>query len=148
MSKESKEKLYSISELAKLTTLDRGTVTKRLDAVPFTEGAKGARAFALADALPALIVGADKELDEAKLKKTRAEASLKEHELAVERGEYLPVKEVESQRVKECQWLVNRLLVQLPRESAPTLYKAESQGQVTEILKHDIGRILNEWREL
>jgi hypothetical protein len=87
-------------------------------------------------------------MDEAKLRKTQAEADLKEHELAVERGDYLAVRDVETQRVKECQWLYNKLLAQLPRESGAQLYKADSPEQCAEILKHDIGRILNDWRDL
>lgn len=139
---------FSISQLSKLTGLDRATVTKRLDEVEHQSGAKGAKTYSLEDALPALIAGESTELEEAKLRKLQAEADLKELELSVERGEYLPVAEVESQRVKECQWLVNRLLAQLPREAAGQLYRAESQAQVAEVLKHELGRVLNDWREL
>jgi Protein of unknown function (DUF1441) len=139
---------YSISQLAKLARLDRATVTKRLEKIVSTGGAKGAKLYALSDALPALIMGERTEMDEAKLRKTQAEADLKEHELAIERGDYLPVKEVESQRVKECQWLYNRLLTKLPREISAQLYKADSPTHIAEILKHDIGRLMNEWRDL
>ncbi|HEV2707061.1 MAG TPA: hypothetical protein VGV59_14140 [Pyrinomonadaceae bacterium] len=142
------EQLYSISELSALTTLDRATVKKYLEGVPHEGGAKNAKTYSLSAALPALVAGRSAEMDEAKLRKTQAEADLKEHALAVERGEFLPVREVENQRVKECQWLFNRLLAQLPREMSQALYKAESPEQIIEILKHDIGRVLNEWRDL
>ncbi|HEX8773266.1 MAG TPA: hypothetical protein VF735_06635 [Pyrinomonadaceae bacterium] len=134
--------------MARLSGLDRATVTKRLAEVPITKETRKEKLYALKHALPALLVGADKEMDEAKLRKTQAEAKLKEHELAVERGEYVSVHEVESQFVKEYQWLNNRLLAQFPRDAASNLYKAESAAQISEILKHDLGRILNEWREL
>jgi uncharacterized protein DUF1441 len=138
---------YSISQLTALTKLDRATVTKRLEGVAFAEGTKGAHLYTLSDALPALIKGESKAMEDAKLRKMQAEAELKQHELAIERGEYLSVKDVESQYVKECQWLYNRLIAQLPQELATQLYKAESAAQIAEVLKHDLGRILNEWRE-
>jgi nitrogen-specific signal transduction histidine kinase len=144
----SEGRLYSISELAELTTLARATVKKRLDGIEPQGGAKNAKTYSLKTALPALIAGASAEMDEAKLRKTQAEASLRELELSVESGEYVPVKEVESQRVKECQWLVNRLQARMPREVAPQLFKAESQAHLAEMLQHEIGRALNEWREL
>ena len=86
--------LYSISELSDLTTLDRATVRKRLKDVEAQGGAKNAKTYSLEAALPALIAGASAEMDEAKLRKTKAEADMREHDLSVARGEYQPVREM------------------------------------------------------
>lgn len=139
---------YSISALARLSGLDRATVRKHLEGVEPVEVKSKEKIYALEDALPALIKGRSAEFDEARLKKIKAEASLKEHDLAVERAEFVAVKDVETERVKECQWLFNRLVSQLPREISTQLYNAESPAHIAEILKHDLGRVLNEWREL
>lgn len=144
----SEGQLYSISELAELTTLDRATVRKRLKDIEPQGGERNAKTYSLAVALPALITGASAEYDEARTRKMQADADLRELDLSVQRAEYVPVKEVESERVKECQWLVNRLQARMPREAAPQLYKAESAAHLAELLQHEIGRALNEWREL
>lgn len=137
---------YSISELAKLTTLDRATVRKRLEEVEPAPGPKGAKTYELVDALPALIAGASAEMDAAKLRKMQAEADLKENELAIERGEVVPVKEVQSYALNLFKRVHNRIGVQLPREIAQQLYKAESAAQITEILRTETGRIFNDLR--
>jgi hypothetical protein len=139
--------VFSISALAKLTGLDRATVAKRLDGVSFTEGAKGAKSYRLEDSLPPLISGQSSAYDEAELRKLQADAKLREHKLAVEEGKYVPIAEVESERVKEVQWLNNRLM-RLPREAATQLFKSESPEQLEEVLRHQLGIVLNEWREL
>jgi hypothetical protein len=137
---------YSISDLAKLTTLDRATVRKRLAEVEPVPGAKGGKMYELVDALPALIAGASAEFDAAKLRKVQAEADLKEHELAIERGEVVSVKEVQSYALTLFKRVHNRVGVQMPREIAQQLYKAESAAQITEILRTETGRIFNDLR--
>ncbi len=140
------DETYSISKFAKLTTLDRATVAKRLDGVPSSEGSKGAKTYRLEDALPALIAGQNSEMDEAKLKKVQAEAALKQHELAVEQGEYLPRKEVHDYAVRLFQSLHQRIAVQHPRQVAQQLYKADSPELIAEIMERELGRIFNELR--
>jgi DNA-binding transcriptional MocR family regulator len=138
--------LYSISQLAKVTGLDRATVTKRLGDIEVTGGAKGAKTYSLADALPALIAGESTEMDEAKLRKVQAEAELKELEVEQERGELLPVKEVRDYLQDLFKRLQQRTVVQMPVAIASQLYKAESPAQISDTLQRELGRIFNDLR--
>lgn len=142
-----KDTLYSISELAKLSGLDRATVTKRLAEVPFEEGAKNAKTYALDEALPALIAGESAEFDAAKLRKMQAEAGLRELDLERERGEVLSTAEVADYTLRLFKGVQNRIGLRFPREIAQQLYKAESAAQITEILQRELGRIFNDLRD-
>ena len=138
--------LYSISELSRLSTLDRATVAERLEDVPFTPGAKNAKSYRLEDALPALINGKSPGMDAAKLRKTNAEAELKELELAREQGLVVDVEEVKSYAVDLFTRLRNRVAMQMPRSIAQALYKAENAAQITEILQRELDRTFNDLR--
>ncbi|MDQ1610328.1 MAG: hypothetical protein QOG00_259 [Pyrinomonadaceae bacterium] len=138
---------FSISQLASLCALDRGTVAKRLAEVPFEEGAKGAKSYALAAALPALIAGESTEMDEAKLRKVQAEADLKELEYQRERAEVVSTTEVADYTLRLFKGVQNRIGVRFPREISQQLYKAESPAQITEILQRELGRTFNELRD-
>jgi DNA-binding transcriptional MocR family regulator len=141
------EQLYSISQLAALSGLDRATVTKRLAEVPFEEGAKNAKSYALDVALPALIAGESAEFDAAKLRKMQAEAGLRELDLERERGEVVSTKEVGDYALRLFKGMHNRVAVQFPRSIAAQLYKAESAPHITETLQRELGRIFNELRD-
>lgn len=136
---------YSISQLAKLCGLDRATVKKRLDGVESQPGAKNAKLYTLEVAVPALINN-DDEHDREKLRKTTAEADKLELQLQRERGEVLPVKEVRDYLQDLFKRLQQRTVVQMPRDIAQQLYKAESAGQINDILQRELGRIFNELR--
>jgi hypothetical protein len=138
---------FSISQLSKLSKLDRATVTKRLEGVKSDDGPKGGKYYTLAAALPALISGERTEMDEAKLRKTQAEADLKELEYRREQAEVVEVKEVHNYALNLFKAVQNRLALRLPREIAPQLYKAESPAQITEVLQRETGRIFNELRD-
>ncbi|HWT00206.1 MAG TPA: DUF1441 family protein [Pyrinomonadaceae bacterium] len=137
----------SISQLAKLCGLDRATVTKRLEAVPSAPGEKGAKLYLLSEALPALIAGESSEMDDAKLRKTQAEADLKELEYRREQNEVVEVKEVADYALRLFKAINNRVAVRFPREIAAQVYKAESPAHATEILQRELGRLFNELRE-
>ncbi|MCA1567247.1 MAG: DUF1441 family protein [Acidobacteria bacterium] len=139
--------LYSISQLATLSGLDRATVTKRLVDVPFAGGAKNAKTYSLADALPALISGESTEMDAAKLRKMQAEADLKELDFQRERGEVVSTKEVADYTLRLFKGVQNRIGVRFPREISQQLYKAESAAQITETLQRELGRIFNDLRD-
>lgn len=143
----SDDKLYSISELKDLTGLDRATIRTRLDGIDPQGGAKNAKTYALKVALPALIAGASAEMDAAKLRKTQAEAQLKEIDLKREQGGVVEVKEVRNYAQTLIQGIHQRIAVRMPGEISPQLYKAESSAQITEILQHELGRIFNELRD-
>lgn len=142
-----KVELYSISELARFTALDRATVTKRLDGVECTEGARGAKTYSLYAALPALIAGERTEMDAAKLRKMQAEADLKELDYQRERSEVVPTKEVGDYALRLFKAMHNRIAVQFPRSIAAQLFKAESAPHITETLQRELGRIFNDLRD-
>lgn len=141
------DQLYSISQLANLSGLDRATVTKRLADVTFEKGEKNAKSYALAAALPALIAGESTEMDEAKLRKMQAEAGIRELDLERERGEVVSTAEVSDYTLRLFKGVQNRIGVRFPREIAQQLYKAESAAQITEILQRELGRIFNDLRD-
>ena len=143
----STKETFSISQLAKLAKLDRATVTKRLEKVVSTGGAKGAKLYDLSDALPALILGERTEMDEAKLRKMQAEADLKELEYRREQEEVVEVKEVRSYTLQLFKGVHNRIALRVPREISQQLYKAESPAQITEVLQRELGRNFNELRD-
>lgn len=141
----SEETTYSLSELAKLCALDRATVKKRLEGVEPQPGAKGAKLYTLKQAVPAL-VNNDDELDRERLRKTTAEADRLELQLRRDRGEVLPVKEVRDYLQDLFKRLQQRTVVQMPTAISQQLYKAESAGQINDILQRELGRIFNELR--
>lgn len=147
MSKISPDGSMSISALARLCGRDRATVTKCLKDVEPAEEKSKEKLYRLKDAIPAIVAGADAEMDEAKLRKMQAEAELKELGLKREQGEVVEVKEVRGYAQALVQGLHQRVAVRMPGEIAPQLYKAESSAQITEILQHELGRLFNELRD-
>jgi phage terminase Nu1 subunit (DNA packaging protein) len=143
---DANEQLFSISQLAELTMLDRATVRKYLDGVPHQGGAKNAKTYTLKAALPALVTGRNAEMDEAKLKKAQADATLRELELKREQGEVVELKEVRNYAQALFKGVQQRTAVQMARDVAPQLYKADSPAQITEILQRELGRIFNDLR--
>lgn len=139
--------LYSISELSELTTLDRATVRKRLKEVEAQGGAKNAKTYSLEVALPALIAGASAEMDEAKLRKTKAEADQREHDLSVARGEYVSVREMRDHALRFFKGLHTKLAGEYPREAAPRLAKAGSADEIEGALRRDLERVFNDVRD-
>lgn len=125
--------LYSISALAKLTTLDRSTVTARLDGIASHPGPKGAKRYALADALPALIAGRDLSLDEAKLKRERIRAAREEFNFNRELKTHVPIADVRNELHEIFKALHNRLIVQFWRDFADRLHNAKTPGELAEL---------------
>jgi hypothetical protein len=142
------EELLSISKLAERFELDRATVRKRLAAAgvkPRIE-TRREKLFAVAEAEAYLSDVAD-PLDAARLRKLEQESDLLDLRLARERGELAPVQEVGDELQEIFKRLYQKLAVRYPREIAAQLYKAESPGQITDIMRHDMGRFFNEIRE-
>jgi phage terminase Nu1 subunit (DNA packaging protein) len=139
--------LYSISALARLCGRDRATVVKCLKGIKPVEQRAKEKLYALAEAVPAIVAGADAEYDAARLRKLQHEGDLKEIELKREQGEVVEVKEVRAYAQALFRGLQQRMAVRLPRDIAPQLYKAESPAQITEVMQREVGRIFNELRD-
>jgi transcriptional regulator with XRE-family HTH domain len=130
---EAEPGLYSTSQLAKLSGLNRATITDRLEGIPASPGPKGSKRYSLADVLPALIAGRDLSMDEAKLKKMRAEAGSKELALQRQRGEVAPVPEISGYLQQLWKGLHNRFAVQFWRDHSATLHKAKTVGELADL---------------
>jgi hypothetical protein len=143
---ESKEKLFSVSELSRLTRLDRNTVQKRLGNVTPTAERTNLKLYRLKDALPPLIVGADKELDAAKLRKAQADARRAEVLAKREEGEVVDVAEALAYYARIFRGLRTRLYTKLPAEIAGALFKCQTRAEAAKVLQVAIGKIFNELR--
>lgn len=147
MTKAKQTELYSISALHRMSGLDRATIVKCLKDVEPVEKRARETLYALPDAFRALIRGVDAELDEAKLRKAKADAAMKELDLKREQGEVVSVKEVRNYAQALFRGLHQRMAVRLPRDVSAQLYKAESAAQITDVLQREVGRIFNELRD-
>jgi phage terminase Nu1 subunit (DNA packaging protein) len=143
---DGKEKLFSVSELSRLTTLDRNTVQKRLANVDPARGRANLKQYRLADALPALIVGADREFDAAKLKKAQADAGRSELRLRRERREVIDVEEARDYLARIIRGMHMRLYTKFPPEIAGALFKCQTRAEVAKVLQVAVGKIFNEFR--
>lgn len=146
--KKKAEELFSISKLALQFELDRATVRKRLLAAgvaPVRETQRE-KLYRLAE-VEQHLANTGAPLDAARLRKIEQESDLLELRLARERGELVSMQEVGDELQEVFKRLYQRLAVQYPREIAAQLYKAESPGQITDIMRHDMGRFFNEIRE-
>jgi hypothetical protein len=142
------QELLSISKLAARFELDRATVRKRLAAAGINprKETKREKLYLAAEVEPFLSNTGD-PLDAARLRKLEQESDLLDLRLQRERGELVSVSEVGDEIQEIFKRLYQRLAVQYPREIAAQLYKAESPGQITDIMRHDMGRFFNEIRE-
>lgn len=146
--KQQAEELLSISKLAERFELDRATVRKRLAAASVAprRETKREKLYAVAE-VEAYLSNVGDPLEAARLRKLQQESDLLELRLARERGELVSAQEVGDELQEVFKRLYQRLAVQYPREIAQQLYKAESPGQITDIMRHDMGRFFNEIRE-
>lgn len=85
----------------------------------------------------------DENLNEAKLRKLQAEASLAEIELQRERAELVEIEEVAKQVASEYSTVRAKLLA-LPTKVSGIIYSLQSQREVTEVLDNAIREILQE----
>jgi hypothetical protein len=145
--KKQDEKLFSVSELARLTTLDRNTVQKRLDKVTPARERANLKLYRLKDALPPLIVGADKELDAAKLRKAQADARRAEVLAKQAEDEVIDVADAVAYAARLYRGLYVRFYTKLPAEIAGALFKCQTREEVSNVLQASIGKLLNEFRE-
>lgn len=144
--KEPEQEHYSISRLAEYFELDRAVLRKRLDNArikPVINEPKR-KLYRLEDAEQ--VLQTDEQLDEIKLRKLRADASLQELKLQRENGEMVPRKEVEDYLQKLFTALYQRVCVRCPRELGTQLYKADSPAALTKDLQTNLETIFHEVR--
>ncbi|HWQ34875.1 MAG TPA: hypothetical protein VNQ79_18675 [Blastocatellia bacterium] len=142
------EELCSISRLAEYFDLDRATMRRRLDDAgkqPVSARAKE-KLYRLSDAEEAVAAADSSDLEAARLRKLNAEIRLKELEFERERGELVYVKDVRDDLQQIFHRLFQRTAVQLPREIASALFKAETSGEMAEILQRSLEKVFNDLR--
>jgi hypothetical protein len=145
MTAENPQKLYSITELARVFKLDRGTVGEKLNAAGIKPQAGNAKEklFALEDVEAVLSTD---ELDEVKLRKLTAEAELAELKLLKERGEFVSKAEIIAVLQKIFSSLHKKICVEQPNKLAAKLHKAKTNPETAKILRTDSEKIFNALR--
>ena len=138
--------MLSVTALARLFRLDRGTVSRRLEAVTPARVDNRGKFYRLEEAAPAMARAADHAMS-ARQEKVETEAALLKLKLRREQGEMEPVAEVRAYAFRLTRAMHQRLAVRLPREISAQLYKAESPAHVAEILEREMGRAFNELKE-
>lgn len=131
--------LMSISALSRKFKLDRATVAARIaenEIEPYSNKANE-KLYILEDV--EFILRQD-EYEKEKLRKTRAEAEIKEHDLAIKKGEYGSVQEFTEVTQKIFSRLYKKLAVQLPARIAKRLHDANSAAELQDLLRNEIAK--------
>lgn len=148
MSKNAKEiePLLSVTAMGRLFRLDRGTVSRRLEAVTPARVDNRGKFYRLEDAAPAMarLLEPGKS---ARQEKTEAEAALLKLKLRREQGDTMAKRDVFAYSLRLFRGMHQRLAVRLPREISAQLYKAESPAHVAEVLQVEMGKVFNEVKE-
>lgn len=136
--------LLSITALARKFNLDRATVRERLVSIN-PDKIEGAEKLYDLKAVQFLLSQDAKA--KAQLRKLQAEADLKEHSLAVQRGEYASAKEFADITQKIFSKLFQKLAVDLPGKNAKKLHKANSAAELKKMLQKEIGKEFDNLRD-
>lgn len=136
----------SILALSRMFNIDRATVRDRIEkaGIKPVKTAVNEKLYALDENLE-MIIRQD-ELAEAKLEKLRAEIELKEHDLAIKRGEYASVAEFTEINQKIYGRLHKRVVVQLPKRISKRLHEANSSADLAQILETELAKEFNDLR--
>lgn len=135
----------SISDLSRLTGLDRATVAKRIGDLDPTPGPKNSALYQLAEALPRLF-GDDAALDDFKSRKIAAEAELKEMERDELLGKIAPVDQFTEVLIRIFSSMYQQIAVRYPVEASAKLAKAKTSTAVATIMRKDFAAIFGRLR--
>jgi hypothetical protein len=140
-----KGEFLNISELARRLEKDRETVRNAiLEADLEPRGKDKNSALYDFEEVAALFEGGEEKA--AKLRKLRAEADLKELELAKQRGEFASKAEFIEIVQRLFSSLHKKIAVQQPAKLANKLFKADSPNEIARILSDDSKKIFNALR--
>ena len=148
--KVEKQELLNISKLAFRFDLDRATVRSRLNGAgiePVEEKAKEKLYLLDARLERALQPDEDDLLDAAKLRKTTAEADLKEIEVQKKNGELIPAADCVEAVTRLFNAMQKKCVVQTPKKLAKKLAKAKNETEIAMILTTEYEHIFQELRE-
>jgi hypothetical protein len=135
----SEKQRYSVTALSKKLKLDRGTIRERLDEAGYVpiQKSNGKETLYELSSEELKNLGND-EYDLERIRKIKAEADLKELDLATKRGEFGSVREFTEVTQKLFKSLHKKLGVDLAKKIARKLHNANSETEVAEILQDAI----------
>jgi len=141
-------KTASISALHRRTGLSRATIAERLDRAKVKPAINKPREKLYDEELAtaALMGGNGREsgLNEARRKKTIAEAARITLKLQRERGDLVPLNEIRDQLFQFIKAMHTRIARRYPRENARRLRKCRSEADLAHTLEVDLGLIFEE----
>lgn len=136
----------SISELHRLTGLDRSTIANRLSELEPLPGKKNAALYSLEAALP-LLFEVERDLEAVKIRKLQAEAGMKEMEEAEMRGDLASREEFTETLQQMISRFYKRVVNQLPTELADPLLTLSKPAEVRSFLKERLGAEFDRLRD-
>lgn len=145
VTQEPKRELLSISALSEQYGIDRATVRKRLRDIEPVE-VKAKEKLYDAEEVAELLLAKDEDYEKLKRRKMQAEAELKELELRERLGEVASVDEFKDVVQKIFGNLHKRVAVQTPRKISGKLLNANSQSDIAEILRRELGQAFDDLR--
>lgn len=138
--------LQNISALAKIYDLDRVTIRERLSKAgikPVVDGLRD-KLFDVAEVDPFLNQA---DLEEEKLRKLRAEANLKELQLAEKRGEYAPVAEFAQLTHEWVGWLYQQSVKKITsQKTLKAIQRTKSEAEARALLKKEVDAVFADFR--
>ena len=148
---EPKGEWLSEQEIAKRIGIHRQTLAARLEELGYEPDEERSNAklkiHFFNDEMDFAVRKAKDSLDAARIRQIRADAQIKELNLAKARGEYVHIADT-TERIQAVISKMYKELTQMqPKRVAPRLVKAKTVAEVTKILKLDTDKILARLRE-
>jgi len=141
------EKFFSTAELARIYELDRATVGKRLAGVPHRSGPRGAKLYKIEDIHALLAPSAPEcDLEEARLRKARAEAERIEILVAKLKGDLVSVRETRRALHSIFKSLYHRVVILFPRAGGGRLIGIKDRAEMEARLREELTEIFDELR--
>ena len=140
------EQKYNISELAKGFGLDRATVAKRLDeaGAKWVQGKVGnEKLYLLSDVQSVL---SQDDLEEAKLRKLRADAELSEIKALEKKGEFASIVEFTELTHQWIGWLFTKFDKKFPDIIVTKVAKAKNNPEAVATVRREVQAVFNEFR--
>lgn len=141
----SENDVLSISKLAQMFGLDRATMAKRLQGLEPVSESNAGKLFRLGDVVRKLTEQRPAETEDAKNRKTQADAELAELKLAERRGEVVPISIVRDELHTIIKGIYQRCVVTFPQSVADKIVGL-SAGEAQKILRDEIAIIFDELR--
>lgn len=136
----------SISAIAKELSLDRATVSRRLEDLGYTADEERSTAknqiYWFDDEMEFAVKAAKDTFSAVKIRDTRAAAQLKEIKIAEARGELVPKVEVVEVSQKLVNAIYKEFAIHQPKRLAARLAKCKSAAEVTKLMKADTEKFM------